>query len=162
MTPLSIIEHFEMFKDQRCPAWLPPVTDTGDDGLIPVSTFRRSSRHKRCPSSCLGETCSPSCLLLAGAAGKPSPHTDRHDRNGGAGQASADGGGAPSASRQSVEPAVCGRGSPIECGLDITYIWTLEGWLYLDVLLDRYSRCWRTWLGRLATKSTRHKVLFTG
>src|SRR5688572_11916182 len=38
MTPLSIIEHVEMFKDQRSPAWLPPVTDTGDDGLIPVST----------------------------------------------------------------------------------------------------------------------------
>lgn len=116
MTPLSIIEHFEMFKDQRSPAWLPPVTDTGDDGLIPVSTFRRSSRHKRCPSSCLGETCSPSCLLLAGAAGRPSPHTDRHDRNGGAGQASADGGGAPSASRQSVEPAVYGRGSQSSVG----------------------------------------------
>jgi hypothetical protein len=64
MTPLSIIEHFEMFKDQRSPAWLPPVTDTGDDGLIPVSTFRRSSRHKRCPSSCLGETCSHHACCL--------------------------------------------------------------------------------------------------
>ena len=28
---------------------------------------------------------------------------------------------------------------------DITYIWTLEGWLYLDVLLDRYSRAVIGW-----------------
>src|SRR6185437_3650994 len=50
---------------QRFPAWRPPATDTGGDGLIPASTCQRSSRHTRCPSSFLDVTCFRSCLQPA-------------------------------------------------------------------------------------------------
>src|SRR6185437_13757363 len=81
---------------QRFPAWRPPATDTGGDGLIPASTCQRSSRHTRCPSSFLDVTCFRSCLQPAVVAGRPWLHTDSHDPNGGAGLVSVDGGGAPS------------------------------------------------------------------
>src|SRR6185437_13417964 len=70
---------------QRFPAWRPPATDTGGDGLIPASTCQRSSRHTRCPSSFLDVTCFRSCLQPAVVAGRPWLHTDSHDPNGGAG-----------------------------------------------------------------------------
>src|SRR6185437_16029259 len=54
---------------QRFPAWRPPATDTGGDGLIPASTCQRSSRHTRCPSSFLDVTCFRSCLQPAVVAG---------------------------------------------------------------------------------------------
>jgi hypothetical protein len=49
---------------------------------------------------------------------------------------------------------------------DITYIWTMEGWLYLAVVLDLYSRA-RWWGGRWAAgsllilRSTRSRWRFT-
>jgi transposase InsO family protein len=37
--------------------------------------------------------------------------------------------------------AAAGSGRPAEAGYwDIKYIWTAEGWLYLAVVMDLYSR----------------------